>query len=430
MRRARATSCGPSAPRSTRARSSRATGSTTSPRIHRPLRRRSMTGSTTRCWHPCGCSLSRAAASTPRSHQAAAAAAGLSAVAELGAELRSIVDGGWAPARTGSRRCATSPAAGAAEAALRRTGPRTGRRARSARSRHRAVRSTRRRARSSTASTAPRRRAWAWPTFFEGPGDYLLLAANNAQMQNGQGMFLSAGVLHVEDGRMDLGPMQSLDRCRRSTRRSRSTPTWPLGGDGSTRTTTSATSGSRTAIPVTADTATRCVDRARQPARRRRGGGRPGHARRRSWRPPGPSRPPRGEHGSDDVLEYVLHGQYEGYLGRRSEHAYTAERRDELDEIARTVLDAFEGVEDLEPEFLDAFSASAAGRHLLMWSSDPHRAGGVRGRRRGRPDRPRLRPPLPRQPQWRQARLVHADVGGPVDRTRPATTTRRCWTWR
>ena len=31
-------------------------------------------------------------------------------------------------------------------------------------------------------------------------------------MQNGQGMFLSAGILHIEDGRMDLGAMESLEK--------------------------------------------------------------------------------------------------------------------------------------------------------------------------------------------------------------------------
>ena len=86
--------------------------------------------------------------------------------------------------------------------------------------------------------------------FFEGPSDYLLLAANNAQMQNGQGMFLSAGILHVEDGRMDLGPMESLEKPPDGrARRCPSTPTSRRAGDGSTRTTTCGTWGSRIGSP-------------------------------------------------------------------------------------------------------------------------------------------------------------------------------------
>jgi hypothetical protein len=43
--------------------------------------------------------------------------------------------------------------------------------------------------------------------FLEGPSDYLLLAANNAEMQAGSGMFLQVGVLHVEDGRIKVGEL-------------------------------------------------------------------------------------------------------------------------------------------------------------------------------------------------------------------------------
>ena len=56
-----------------------------------------------------------------------------------------------------------------------------------------------------------------------------------------------------------------------------------------------------------------------------------------------------------------------------------------------------------------------------MWSADPDRAVRVRGGRRRRPDRPGLAPPLPREPQRRQARLVHADVRRPLHRARSAT---------
>ncbi|MBM3673558.1 MAG: DUF4012 domain-containing protein [Actinobacteria bacterium] len=41
----------------------------------------------------------------------------------------------------------------------------------------------------------------------QGPTRYLVLAANNAEMRVGSGMLLSAGVLTMQDGRFELGPM-------------------------------------------------------------------------------------------------------------------------------------------------------------------------------------------------------------------------------
>ncbi len=45
--------------------------------------------------------------------------------------------------------------------------------------------------------------------FLDGPSRYLLLAAHNGEMRAGSGMFLSAGVLTVTDGRFDVGEMSS-----------------------------------------------------------------------------------------------------------------------------------------------------------------------------------------------------------------------------
>lgn len=43
---------------------------------------------------------------------------------------------------------------------------------------------------------------------FEGPSDYLLIGANNAEMRAGSGMFLSASELHFEGGKATLGPVR------------------------------------------------------------------------------------------------------------------------------------------------------------------------------------------------------------------------------
>ena len=44
----------------------------------------------------------------------------------------------------------------------------------------------------------------------QGPRRYLVLAANNAEMRAGSGMWLQGGVLHTSDGSLDLDPMLSL----------------------------------------------------------------------------------------------------------------------------------------------------------------------------------------------------------------------------
>jgi hypothetical protein len=47
--------------------------------------------------------------------------------------------------------------------------------------------------------------------FLEGPSRYLVLAANNSEMRMGAGAFLSAGVMTVRDGRLELGPMEATE---------------------------------------------------------------------------------------------------------------------------------------------------------------------------------------------------------------------------
>jgi hypothetical protein len=220
--------------------------------------------------------------------------------------------------------------------------------------------------------------------FFEGPNDYLLLAANNAQMQNGQGMFLSAGVLHVEGGRMDLGPMASLEKVPPVD------PPVPLDPDLSARwgwldpNDDVRHLGLSHRFPVTASTAAAlwaalgnppvdgvvAVDPLMLEA---------------IMSATGPVRTAGGDLAGDEVVEHLLHDQYLGYLSGDADASYTTERRDALDEIAREVLSELEEVEDLDPDVVERFRVAAGGRHLLMWSPDPvvqqgFEAGGVDGR--------------------------------------------------
>jgi Protein of unknown function (DUF4012) len=206
--------------------------------------------------------------------------------------------------------------------------------------------------------------------FFEGPSDYLLFAANNAQMQNGQGMFLSAGVLHVEDGRLDLGSMESLAEVPAVV------PPVPLDADLAARWGWLDPNhdirhlGLSHRFPITAQTATSLWTALGHPAV-------DGvlvvdpHMVEAIMEATGPVQTSQGERDNEDVLEFILHDQYQVYLEGGPDSSYTEERRDELDEIARTVLEELEQVDELEPELLERFRAAASGRHLLMWSADP-----------------------------------------------------------
>lgn len=204
---------------------------------------------------------------------------------------------------------------------------------------------------------------------FAGPADYLLVAANNAQMQNGQGMFLSAGVLHFENGSMDLSGMESLEKVPDVV------PPLPLDPDLAARwgwldpNTDLRHLGLSHRFPITADTATRLWEALGRPPVSGVVAVDP-HALEAIMTVTGPVETPRGTRGADDIVEFILHDQYQIYLTGSSDRSYTEERRDELDEIARTVLDDFEDVSNVDAAFLDEFAAVASGRHLLMWSED------------------------------------------------------------
>jgi hypothetical protein len=304
------------------------------------------------------------------SHQASAAATGLHAAAELGDELKAVIDAGFGsgPERVARlQEMASTVRDGQAPFASLDLGP--------DRALVGPLESAREEIEEAQAEVLDGLERAALTssglaTFFQGPSDYLLLAANNAQMQNGQGMFLSAGVLHVEDGQMDLGPMQSLEKVPDID------PPVALDPDLAARwgwldpNLDVRHLGLSHRFPVTADTAARmwtalgnppvdgvlAVDAVMLEA---------------IMEVTGPVQTAGGERTSEDILGYVLHGQYQGYLADGSDRSYTVERRDELDEIARAVLDNFEALEDLDPELVDSFQTAVGGRHLLMWSADP-----------------------------------------------------------
>lgn len=205
--------------------------------------------------------------------------------------------------------------------------------------------------------------------FFDGPTDYLLLAANNAQMQNGQGMFLSAGLLHVEDGRMTLDSMSpSADIARPGT---------PVGLDPDVQARWGWLDpnddfrhlGLSHRFPEAARTAAALWEAA-------------GH-------PPvdgvmvvdpfvleavveatGPIDTAEGELAADQIVRYALHDQYRGYFVNGEDASFSEQRRDQLEQLAEEALGRLEDVQELEPAFAERLGAAARGRHLLAWSAD------------------------------------------------------------
>ena len=69
-----------------------------------------------------------------------------------------------------------------------------------------------------------------------GPRRYLILAANNAEMRSGSGMFLSAGVMTTSEGSIDVGDLTSTTDLDAGARRGAACrATSPIAGAGCTR---------------------------------------------------------------------------------------------------------------------------------------------------------------------------------------------------
>ncbi len=208
-------------------------------------------------------------------------------------------------------------------------------------------------------------------TFFEGPTDYLLLAANNAQMQNGQGMFLSAGMLHVEDGRMDLASMEPLARFPSATAPVPLDPELEARWGWLDPNHDFRHLGLSHRFPVTAELASELWARAGRPAVDGVMVVDP-FVLKAIMEASGPVQSLDGEVLPEEVLQFALHDQYLGYLDDQGgDGSYHEARRDQLEEIAVEALSDFEDVTSIEAEFVESLADAARGRHLFAWSRDP-----------------------------------------------------------
>jgi hypothetical protein len=203
----------------------------------------------------------------------------------------------------------------------------------------------------------------------KGPSRYLVLAANNAEMRNGSGMLLSVGIMTVQDGKLDLGPMQTTDNLNlppgavplppefaalwgfthptEEWRNLATTPrfevTAPLAAQMWQKLTGQPVNGVLVVDPVTLAAIIKAE---------------------------GPINVNGIDLNGDNVVKYILHDQYVAYADSTFDPAQSA-RRDQLSTIARTAFDSLDQ-RDWEPSaLLKNLSAAVDGRHFLAWSNDP-----------------------------------------------------------
>ncbi|MBW3555302.1 MAG: DUF4012 domain-containing protein [Actinobacteria bacterium] len=206
-----------------------------------------------------------------------------------------------------------------------------------------------------------------------GPGGYLLLASNNAEMRAGSGMFLSAGLLETRDGSLVLGAMRPTGDLR--------LPGMGLRGDPDLQARWGwlhpgrewRNLGLSPRFGGTGELAARMWQERE---------GRPldgvlaidVEGVRALLAATGPVQVGKERVGADDVVGLLLHDQYLDLPGVGAADQFEqARRRERLGELAGAALLALESG-DYDPGVLATELADAVrGRHLLAWSSDAGR---------------------------------------------------------
>ena len=201
----------------------------------------------------------------------------------------------------------------------------------------------------------------------DGPRRYLLVAANNAEMRAGSGMWLTGGVLSTAGGRLDLGdmapmyettggldglvPIQDADLAARwgdrhpegDWRRLMFSPRMPASAALGVEMWKAGGQGPVDGVIVVDPVALAAVVRATGPVQV---GGRTITA--------------------DDVVPELLQGQYERFDGNDQ----TSDRRDALEAVAGAAFQALDAGEWSPTELATELGKAVAGRHLLAYSTD------------------------------------------------------------
>jgi hypothetical protein len=201
-----------------------------------------------------------------------------------------------------------------------------------------------------------------------GPSRYLLVAANNGEMRNGSGMWLSAGVLDFLGGRFTLHDMRSTVDLALSP------PGVPMAGDLAARWGWSVPNQEwrnlmlSPLLPENAELASRMWQA--------QGG------------PPidgilvidpvglqallsasGPVNVEGRQIDADNVVQYVLHDQYIGVPFEPTQQQ--RQRREQLSAIARAAITAIDAHGWNASALVDQLRLAAQSRHVLAWSNKP-----------------------------------------------------------
>ncbi|MGH9048251.1 MAG: DUF4012 domain-containing protein [Acidimicrobiia bacterium] len=209
--------------------------------------------------------------------------------------------------------------------------------------------------------------ATGFAEFLRGPSRYLMLAANNAEMRAGSGMWLSAGVLTVQDGDFTLSEMvptgdltlpegavpvtgEFAERWgwfgpTRDLRNTAATPRFDVTAPLAAQMWQAATGESVDGVLVVDPLALRALLAAE-----------------------GPVDAQGVTLDADDVLSYIFLDQYRMASDVGVDQAA---RRDQLGAVARAAVDAFETGEWDPPVLVDELAPAGRGRHVLAWSSEP-----------------------------------------------------------
>ena len=206
--------------------------------------------------------------------------------------------------------------------------------------------------------------------FLDGPSRYLLLAAHNGEMRAGTGMFLSAGVLTVTDGRFDVGEMTSTADLSLPPGAVTLPPDlerlWGWTKPGQEWRNLSMSPDFPTTAAVAADM-----------WRARTGEAVDGvmvmdiAALRGLLGVVGTVDLPDGTLTPDTVTDFVMVEQYRDVRFGADLDETTSLRRDRLSELARSVVAELDENKWDITTLIDEVQTAIRGRHILIWSSDP-----------------------------------------------------------
>ena len=218
-----------------------------------------------------------------------------------------------------------------------------------------------------------------------GPSTYLVVASNNAEMRAGSGMWLQGGVLHVDDGKLDLDDLVSL-AFDADPPSGQVKPGGALGGLWSFL-----EPGNEWRSLMASPT---FDDSARAAAAMWKAAGRgdvdgvlavDAIGLQAIVRATGAVGVGDRSLGADDVPTYVLHDQYEQFADVTAGTIDTASRREAVGKLAHAAVGALDDGDYRPSVLLRSLGDAVAGRHLLAWTTKPSqergwRAAGMDGR--------------------------------------------------